>query len=206
MLSGSGGVLCGRGGFSVYQYQGVAANQGNRASFDRPMGCGLFFNWEHDFVCFCERSGIPLEYAVNADLEPEAGGAELLANYSLVLSVGHDECKCRRTYSVGSPCPAAAPARRTPCPASPQRAGAKGLRRDSTSNQPGLTNIGWTFYQVTLGRASAPFASPVFVKVPSGTVQRGGPSEGVRVLRQSPSPQFPSPYVSTLQCGKARTK
>ena len=93
------GALC-RGGFSVYQYQGVAANQGNRASFDRPMGCGLFFNWEHDFICFCERSGIPLEYAVNADLEPEAGGAELLANYSLVLSVGHDECKCRRTFSV----------------------------------------------------------------------------------------------------------
>ena len=88
----------------------MAANQGNRASFDRPMGCGLFFNWEHDFVCFCERSGIPLEYAVNADLEPEAGGAELLANYSLVLSVGHDECKCRRTYSVESPGPAA-PAR-----------------------------------------------------------------------------------------------
>ena len=74
------------------------------------MGCGLFFNWEHDFVCFCERSGIPLEYAVNADLEPEAGGAELLANYSLVLSVGHDECKCRRTYSVESLGPAA-PAR-----------------------------------------------------------------------------------------------
>ena len=79
------------GGFSLYMYQGVAANQGHRASFDRPMGCGLFFNWEHDFVCFCERSGYQLEYAVNSDLEPEAGGPKLLENYSLVLSVGHDE-------------------------------------------------------------------------------------------------------------------
>eukprot|EP01046_Picozoa_sp_COSAG06_P060848 COSAG06_NODE_13108_length_1292_cov_1.421626_1_plen_141_part_10 len=96
-----------RGGFSVYQYQGVAANQGHRASFDRPMGCGLFFNWEFDFVCFCERSGYPLEYAVNSDLEPEAGGPELLENYSLVLSVGHDECKLRTICcaSLASPHP-----------------------------------------------------------------------------------------------------
>lgn len=45
-------------------------------------------NWERFFVAWAERSGYSLEYAVNTDLE---FCPEILKNYRLVLSVGHDE-------------------------------------------------------------------------------------------------------------------
>lgn len=44
-------------------------------------------NWEGPFVDWAERSGYTIDYAVNADLEVRP---EILDDYRLVLSVGHD--------------------------------------------------------------------------------------------------------------------
>ncbi len=75
------------GGSSVYAYNSIAKNQGHRVSFDRPPS-SQFGRWELPFVQWAERAGYTLDYAVNSDLEFHP---ELLANYRLVLSVGHDE-------------------------------------------------------------------------------------------------------------------
>ena len=75
------------GGFSVYGFHGLAKNQGSRVSFERPLA-SQFGKWELPFVKWCEGNGIVLDYATNADLEFRP---ELLKNYKLVLSVGHDE-------------------------------------------------------------------------------------------------------------------
>ncbi len=45
-------------------------------------------HWEQHFVHWAERSGYRIDYAVNSDLEFHP---ELLSNYRLVLSIGHDE-------------------------------------------------------------------------------------------------------------------
>jgi hypothetical protein len=75
------------GGFSVYGFNGTAGVQGHRVSFDRP-GRPQFSEWEQPFVAWAEQNGFILDYAANADLEARP---EILANYRLILSVGHDE-------------------------------------------------------------------------------------------------------------------
>jgi hypothetical protein len=75
------------GGHSLYGFHARAKLQGHRVSFDRPPS-SQFNNWEQPFVAWCEANGFPLEYAVNSDLEFRP---QLLQNYKLVLSVGHDE-------------------------------------------------------------------------------------------------------------------
>ena len=45
-------------------------------------------HWQEPFVAWAERAGFRLDYAVNSDLEFHP---EILQNYRLVLSVGHDE-------------------------------------------------------------------------------------------------------------------
>jgi hypothetical protein len=75
------------GGFSVYAYNSVSNNQGHRASFERP-GPSQFGRWELPFVQWAEANGYALEFAANDDLEFRP---EILKNYKLVLSVGHDE-------------------------------------------------------------------------------------------------------------------
>ena len=75
------------GGYSLYAYNGKDHVQGRRVSFDRPTA-GLADNWEIPFIEWAERSGYSLDYAVNSDLEFHP---DILANYALVLSVGHDE-------------------------------------------------------------------------------------------------------------------
>ena len=75
------------GGSSVYAYNSLSKNQGSRVSFERPLS-PQFSRWELPFVQWCERNGIALDYATNADLEFRPA---LLKNYRLVLSVGHDE-------------------------------------------------------------------------------------------------------------------
>lgn len=75
------------GGFSLYGYHGQSQLQGNRVSFDRP-AVGIFKQWELPFVVWAEQNGYALDYAANSDLEFHP---ELLENYRLVLSVGHDE-------------------------------------------------------------------------------------------------------------------
>ena len=75
------------GGFSLYGYHGQSQLQGNRVSFDRP-AVGIFKQWELPFIVWAEQNGYALDYAANSDLE---FCPELLENYRLVLSVGHDE-------------------------------------------------------------------------------------------------------------------
>lgn len=75
------------GGHSVYAYHDRDGLQGHRVSFHRPQS-SQYFNWEHPFVTWAEKNGFELDYASNNDLEYHP---ELLKNYRLVLSVGHDE-------------------------------------------------------------------------------------------------------------------
>ncbi len=75
------------GGSSLYGYHGRAKLQGNRVSFDRPLS-GQFYRWEASFVKWAEQNGYQLDFAVNSDLEFRP---EILKNYRLVLSIGHDE-------------------------------------------------------------------------------------------------------------------
>lgn len=75
------------GGSSLYAYHGRAGLQGHRVSFDRPLA-GFFRKWELPFVAWAERNGYEIDYAANSDLEHRP---EILKNYQLVLSVGHDE-------------------------------------------------------------------------------------------------------------------
>jgi hypothetical protein len=75
------------GGTSLYAYNGRGGVQGTRVSSERPPA-SQFDQWEVHFVQWAERNGYQLDYAVNLDLELRP---ELLENYKLVLSVGHDE-------------------------------------------------------------------------------------------------------------------
>lgn len=75
------------GGFSLYGYNAISKNQGHRVSFERPQS-SQFARWELPFVVWCEQNGYALDYAANSDLEFHP---EILSNYKLVLSVGHDE-------------------------------------------------------------------------------------------------------------------
>lgn len=75
------------GGHSFYAYHDRDGLQGHRCSFDRPIH-SLFENWEGQFVRWAESAGYVIEYAANNDLEFHP---EILSNYNLVLSVGHDE-------------------------------------------------------------------------------------------------------------------
>ena len=75
------------GGHSLYSYHDRDGLQGHRVSFARP-GDSLFRNWELPFVIWAEQNGYELDFAANSDLEFHP---DLLKNYRLVLSVGHDE-------------------------------------------------------------------------------------------------------------------
>ena len=75
------------GGHSLYSYHDRDGLQGHRVSFHRPIR-SQFGNWELHFVRWAEANGYAIDYAVNNDLEFHP---EILSQYRLVLSVGHDE-------------------------------------------------------------------------------------------------------------------
>jgi len=75
------------GGHSLYSYHDRDGLQGHRVSFDRPLN-SQFANWESPFVKWAENNGYVIDYAVNSDLEFHP---EILNQYRLILSVGHDE-------------------------------------------------------------------------------------------------------------------
>ena len=91
------------GGPCLYE-SGKLPLQGDRVSFQRPMARGFltkpkgklsrwspyagWTNWEQPFVQWAEKAGYQIDYAVNSDLERHP---QLLKNYRLMLSVGHDE-------------------------------------------------------------------------------------------------------------------
>ena len=90
-------AYCNWGGYSLYAYNGTNRVQGRRVSFERPIA-GQFGQWEQPFVAWAEKAGYELDYAVNSDLEDpkllktQLGGFRKNRDeYSLVLSVGHDE-------------------------------------------------------------------------------------------------------------------
>lgn len=75
------------GGHSLYSYHDRDGLQGHSVSFDRPLRSD-FDKWEKPFVSWAESNGYTLDYAINNDLEFHP---EILKNYKLVLSLGHDE-------------------------------------------------------------------------------------------------------------------
>ena len=75
------------GGGSLYAYHGRANAQGYRVSFQRPQS-SQYPNWEYPFVQWAEKNGFALDFATNLDLEQHP---EMLKQYKLVLSIGHDE-------------------------------------------------------------------------------------------------------------------
>ncbi|MEJ7591735.1 MAG: N,N-dimethylformamidase beta subunit family domain-containing protein [Planctomycetaceae bacterium] len=75
------------GGHSLYAYHDRDGLQGHRVSFDRPLQ-SQYSNWELPFARWAETNGYVIDYAVNSDLEFHP---EILKQYRLVLSVGHDE-------------------------------------------------------------------------------------------------------------------
>jgi hypothetical protein len=60
------------------------------ADFDYPLWCASsgWHTWERRFVCWAEREGLTLDYAVNSDLQFHP---EVLDGQRLMFSVGHDE-------------------------------------------------------------------------------------------------------------------
>ncbi len=74
-------------GHCLYAYNAVDKVQWRRVSFQRPPA-SQFGNWERKFVAWAEMAGYKLDYAANLDLEFHP---EVLRNYKLILSVGHDE-------------------------------------------------------------------------------------------------------------------
>jgi hypothetical protein len=75
------------GGHSLYSYHDRDGLQGHRVSFARPLS-SQFEKWELPLVQWAESNGYIIDYAVNNDLEFRP---EILKQYRLVLSVGHDE-------------------------------------------------------------------------------------------------------------------
>jgi hypothetical protein len=77
------------GGKSLYGYNSSDDVEADKVSFNRPTTSdATFFSWEHQFVRWLELNGFEIEYATNVDLHAER---DLLDNYGLLLSVGHDE-------------------------------------------------------------------------------------------------------------------
>jgi hypothetical protein len=73
-------------GPALYQLRRVGSDinvHSGASAFENP-----WKNWEHPFIAWAEEAGYVLDYAVNGDLESRP---DLLEDYRLVLSVGHDE-------------------------------------------------------------------------------------------------------------------
>lgn len=76
------------GGKSFYPFNSTDGVKSNRVSFERPVGYDDFYLWEYPFIIWLENKGIVVEYCTNIDLH---ANEDLLSNYQLLLSVGHDE-------------------------------------------------------------------------------------------------------------------
>ncbi len=75
------------GGSSLYPFNSTNGKRVNQVSFMRPLASQIY-EWELPFIQWAETNGYRMEYATNHDLEERP---EILSNYALVLSVGHDE-------------------------------------------------------------------------------------------------------------------
>src|SRR6266700_770418 len=80
------------GGYSLYQGpDGLPSDRGYAVSFDRPYdqnGAGRFLFFDQAALALAERTGIPLAYETDVDLDQHPG---LLAGARAVITLGHDE-------------------------------------------------------------------------------------------------------------------
>jgi hypothetical protein len=80
------------GGYSLYQGpDGLPRDRGYAVSFDRPYdqnGAGRFLFFDQKAIALAERTGVPLAYETDVDLDQHPG---LLAGARAVISLGHDE-------------------------------------------------------------------------------------------------------------------
>ncbi len=80
------------GGYSLYQGpDGLPADRGYAVSFDRPYdgdGAVRFLAFDQATIALAERTGIPLAYETDVDLDQHPG---LLAGARAVITLGHDE-------------------------------------------------------------------------------------------------------------------
>jgi len=80
------------GGYSLYQGpDGLPSDRGYAVSFDRPYdqdGAGRFLFFDEAAIALAERTGVPLAYETDVDLDQHPG---LLAGARAVVTLGHDE-------------------------------------------------------------------------------------------------------------------
>ncbi|NJR39016.1 MAG: hypothetical protein HC781_09485 [Leptolyngbyaceae cyanobacterium CSU_1_4] len=78
------------GGKSLYSYNSTEQVQAREVSFDRPLNpeSNFFIQWDIHFVRWVESNGFAVDYCTNVDLHAEPN---LLNDYTLFLSIGHDE-------------------------------------------------------------------------------------------------------------------
>jgi hypothetical protein len=80
------------GGYSLYQGpDGLPSDRGYAVSFDRPYdqdGAGRFLFFDQSAIGLAERTGVPLAYETDVDIDHEPG---ILDNARAVISLGHDE-------------------------------------------------------------------------------------------------------------------
>ncbi len=83
------------GGYDLYTGPGGFADRARAVSFDRPYasnsadnGAGWFGSYDQSAIALAERTGVPLAYETDVDLDTDAG---LLRGARAVISLGHDE-------------------------------------------------------------------------------------------------------------------
>jgi hypothetical protein len=79
------------GGYDLYAGPGGFPDRSYAVSFDRPYtlnGANMFLYYDQPAVAIAERSGVPLAYETDVDINADPG---LLAGARAVISLGHDE-------------------------------------------------------------------------------------------------------------------
>jgi N,N-dimethylformamidase beta subunit-like, C-terminal len=92
------------GGYDLYGGRGGFADRSREVSFDRPYatdGAQWFLSFELAPIALAERSGVPLAYETDVDLDRDPS---LLSGSRAVISLGHDEyySAAMRTALVGA--------------------------------------------------------------------------------------------------------
>ena len=78
------------GGKSLYGYNSTEQVESDKVTFDRPLDpeANFFIQWDVYFIRWVESNGFAVHYCTNVDLHAEP---DLLNDYALFLSIGHDE-------------------------------------------------------------------------------------------------------------------
>ncbi len=79
------------GGKSLYNYNSTNSKKADKVSFDRPFNYSSltdFHNWTEKLINWLVTENLKAEFITNLDLYQDSS---LLANYEVVIDVGHDE-------------------------------------------------------------------------------------------------------------------